>query len=491
VIKFGILAGVSSDAQVEDKASIDDQIKTCRAVIRQLGGIEAGCWTMDGYSRTGYDSLPEAMENIPPLKAAIEAAVRDDYDVLIVDNWDRLGDLAQLIHTRYKRYRKQIYSARQSGRVHDPETYDPYSDESAGIDMHIQAILQQYRLNKIRRGWNIGIPDRIKKGLVPFRVGFGYTRVDSKTPPIQNQNAQWVIQMKDWLLEGRPISWIAQQLTALGVSTPNGRSKRWHVESIRHILLSPFYAGIVAIGQKRREQGKKGRLYRQRTPQSEWNQNKGGHVPLWDEGTYLAIQNEFARRAGLKNYAKVVYPLAGVLRCSQCQQKLIRRTISRGGLLMPGLGCKHGSSHVTLEYTRAVHLVGDALQRELKDQAKNPHQRQDEEARLLEKINSLQEQRALVHQGYEQKIYRPDEAATRIQDLEREERTAQKDLADLHLLKQTRAEIQVLRAGLVQLDDLGTWLANDDPVLINRLLSALCENIWISPELECTVDLRE
>src|SRR5690349_8041945 len=149
-VKFGILVGVSSDVQVEDKASIPDQIQTCRATIEQLGGEEVGCYVMDGYSRTGYDSLADAMEDIPPLKEAIQAAEKNQYDVLILDNWDRLGDLGQLVHTRYKKYRKQIYSARQSGRLHDPDTYDPYSDESAGIDMHIQAIIQQYRMNKIR-----------------------------------------------------------------------------------------------------------------------------------------------------------------------------------------------------------------------------------------------------------------------------------------------------------------------------------------------------
>lgn len=68
MIRFATLAGVSSDVQKgEDKASIPDQIKTCRAVIKQLGGIEIDVYIMDGYSRSGYDSLDVAMGDIPPL----------------------------------------------------------------------------------------------------------------------------------------------------------------------------------------------------------------------------------------------------------------------------------------------------------------------------------------------------------------------------------------------------------------------------------------
>ena len=74
MIRFGILAGVSTDVQAGDKASIPDQIATCRRAIAQLGAVEIDCFTMDGYSRTGYDSLADAMNDIPPLKEAIVGA---------------------------------------------------------------------------------------------------------------------------------------------------------------------------------------------------------------------------------------------------------------------------------------------------------------------------------------------------------------------------------------------------------------------------------
>ena len=249
MIRFGILAGVSTDVQAGDKASIPDQIATCRRTIAQLGGVEVDCYTMDGYSRTGYDSLADAMNEIPPLKNAIEGAEQDAYDVLILDNWDRLGDLGQLVNTRFKKYRKQIYSARQSSRIQHPDAYDPYSDESADIDMHIQGIIQRYRQNKLRRGWNAGMPKRIENGLTPLRVPFGYVWVNSKQPPrLDPTRASLLQQMKDLLLRGRPVNAIARYADESGVAPPN-RGEKWDPTSIRRMLANPYYAGIIGINR--------------------------------------------------------------------------------------------------------------------------------------------------------------------------------------------------------------------------------------------------
>jgi hypothetical protein len=39
--------------------------------------------------------------------------------------------------------------------------------------MYVEGIIQSYRINKIRRGWNIGVPERARKGLHPLSVPFG------------------------------------------------------------------------------------------------------------------------------------------------------------------------------------------------------------------------------------------------------------------------------------------------------------------------------
>jgi hypothetical protein len=174
-IRFAILAGVSTEQQATpEKLSIPDQLTRCRERIAQSAGIEtSGPYIMDGYSRTGYDSLEVAMQEIPPLAQAIQAAAADQYDVLIMDNFDRLGDLGFIVKTRFKKLRKQLYSVRQSGKLATPRDYDPYASETDDIAMYVEGIIQSYRINKIRRGWNIGVPERARKGLHPLRVPFG------------------------------------------------------------------------------------------------------------------------------------------------------------------------------------------------------------------------------------------------------------------------------------------------------------------------------
>lgn len=74
MIRFHILVGVSSAAAVEEKDSIPDQIRTCRAAIQHHGGVEVGLSIFDGYSRTGYENLSDALREIPAIAEAVSAA---------------------------------------------------------------------------------------------------------------------------------------------------------------------------------------------------------------------------------------------------------------------------------------------------------------------------------------------------------------------------------------------------------------------------------
>src|SRR5688572_29020094 len=215
--RFSCYAAVSSDRQAEEeKESLPDQIKMARKAGNDQGGIEtAGPFILDGYSRTGYVNLSDALEDIPPLRDALEADEKNLYDVLIVENDERLGDLAPMIATKFSQYRKQIHSARQSGPIQDPETYNPQHDESLNILMHVEGLIQGYRINKLRRGFSIGMPRRVQNGLTPSRVPYGYTKVDSKTPPeINPEEVAKLIQARDLLMAGESYRNISK---ALGV----------------------------------------------------------------------------------------------------------------------------------------------------------------------------------------------------------------------------------------------------------------------------------
>src|SRR5688572_3316230 len=105
IFRFATYAAVSSDKQAaEDKDSLSDQVKTARSAGIAQGGVEtAGPFILDGYSRTNYVNLSDALHDIPPLADAIKAVEQNLFDVLIVDNIERFGDLAPMIATIMRR----------------------------------------------------------------------------------------------------------------------------------------------------------------------------------------------------------------------------------------------------------------------------------------------------------------------------------------------------------------------------------------------------
>jgi hypothetical protein len=468
MFRFTILAGVSSDAQVEDLGSIPDQIQTCRQAIQQFGGVEVGCYVMDGYSRTGYDSLAEAMDDIPPLAGAIKDAEQNKYDVLILDNWDRLGDLGQLVHTRFRKYRKQIYSARQSGRLHDPSTYDPYSDESAGIDMHIQGILQTYRINKMRRGWNVGVPRRIEKGLHPLSLPYGYKLTGPGQPAeILPEQAALLRCMKDWMLAGETYTEIARRADQSGLPSPRG--KKWSLQVVKRILINPYYAGFVRFGKTR---------YRTLQPKSQWKVERGQHEPLWDEATYHALVAEAKRRLEGKRHFDGRYPFTGLTYCGVCQGKIGKH----GKPPFEYLACSATHRHWAMRYEKAVAFLTVELARQLKEYHSTPPAPIDL-APLRQQLAEIQARRRRVQDGYEAGLYEAQEASVKLNALQEEAEAILNKIEKAESHQHTRQEWQERLGGLQGIAEaIPRVIQHDDPAHANQMLTAFIDKIILEGE---------
>jgi DNA invertase Pin-like site-specific DNA recombinase len=478
-IRFAILAGVSTDAQATpEKLSIPDQLTRCRERIAQSAGIEtAGPFIMDGYSRTGYDSLEVAMQEIPPLAQAIQAATADQYDVLIMDNFDRLGDLGFIVKTRFKKLRKQLYSVRQSGKLVTPRDYDPYASETDDIAMYVEGIIQSYRINKIRRGWNIGVPERARKGLHPLSVPFGY-RTTGKDQPVQqvDEEIRLIREMVDSYLNGSTLQSIVESANASGVKPP--RAKLWTRTVVKRIITNRFYAGVTTFGKYKTIQGK-----RIPVPPSQWVSGEGQHEALYDEATYLAILNEAERRDSLRSRGQV-YTLTGLLTCSICGSRLHRH--GKLGTPYPvDLSCPQ--KHLNIYYDQALKIVSRELVKQI--QAIPPAEHPEDVSKRFHAANkALLDKRQDIQDGYEAKIYSMQEAQERITviELDIERLTRQHDRDAQHTAH---------RQNLHNLTDqppetLQAWIMHDDPTTVNHLLTALCETIIITPMYELTVVWR-
>lgn len=318
-IRAAILCGVSSDAQArEDKASIPDQIRACRNYIETNGATEAGLYVMPGFSRTGYDSLADAMNDIPDLKRAVDAAANNEYDVLLLDNWDRLGDIGQLLYTRFRwKLRKQLHSIRQSGKLQDPANYDPKLDTAGSIGIHVQGILQTYRIDKQLRNIEIGVQQRVEDGKYSYGFPTGFTKTgwDEAT-------ATLIIYLEAEFMKGATLDQLEVIANASGIKPK--RADRWRAEVIRGILMNPFYAGKVFNHRYRRLEKRisaKGKRVNVMRPNKDAKMYDGAHEPLWSWDEHLRILEELQdryehmARHNVKNFS-------GLLRCGICDKPM-------------------------------------------------------------------------------------------------------------------------------------------------------------------------
>ena len=470
-MRIAILAGVSTDAQVKDKASIPDQVQFCRAYIKANNAAEtAGPYIMDGYSRTGYDSLEVAMREIPPLAQAINET--DKYDILLMDNFDRLGDLGFIVKTRFKKLHKQLHSARQSGKFIPPEKYDPYSDDSGDISMHVEGIIQTYRINKLRRGWNIGIPERARVGLPPLGVPYGYKIITKNEPPaLLPDRAELLVSLKDQFLSGTPLTTLAQFAQDSGL--PPMRGDIWHSRVIGGMLVNPFYAGQTIFGKSKCVNGIKIPV-----PQSQWVIGTGRHTPIWDIDTHYSILAENNRRRGMR--VRVSYhALTGLLHCPMCGAVMHHHGHSQRWVY---LRCNI-RGHVSYRYQDALETVAAGIADQLATYSSGPRETVVDNQAEIKRLQSL---RLKVQEGFEANLYTPAEAGAKISRLESEihrlqsqhQRQAQQDAMRRETLKIIDANPAAMRQ----------FILTGDPSLINRLLHTMIQGITITPQNEVQIE---
>ncbi len=473
MIRFAILAGVSTEAQAHaDKLSISDQVAFCRSIIAANKGTEVGGpYIMDGYSRSGYDSLDLAMQEIPPLGTAIRAAMANEYDILIMDNFDRLGDLAHIVNIRFKKLRKQLFSARQSGRVIPPDEYDPYTSEANDLAIHGQGMIQGYRINKIRRAYNVGVPGRAPKGLHSLSISYAYKTVGKGLPAEQiPEQARLVIKFKDWFLQGLSLQEMCNRANASAVK-PRGGADQWQRSTIRRIVTNPYYAGIIIYG-KYKKVGKK----RVPQPPSQWIRGKGKHVPLWSEETYYAILAEVERRNSKRTRGET-YALSGVLECSVCKSRLDRH--GKGKYIY--YYCRGQKTHIlALHVKDALHLVADNFIAALYQLQSEPPTHSQTDDTYQKDIARLVNLRRKVQEGYKKDIYTEAEAHAEIVAIET-------DIERIEHKRQRAAQSQQQRAALLafanqDLSKIHSWLISSDGTSVNTYITSLCEKIIVTPK---------
>jgi hypothetical protein len=209
---------------------------------------------------------------------------------------------------------------------------------------------------------------------------------------------------------------------------------------------------------------------------------KGQHIPIHDEATYLAILNEAERRDSLRMRGQT-YALTGLLTCSICGGRLHRH----GKVDSPypvDLACLATPPHVTIYYDIALKIVAQEVTKQL-THVTPPETLENAAKSFLTRIRAQEDLRREIQSGYEAKIYNRTEAAHKISTIENEIAKLQRqaDRAQQHG-QQRQTLLQLAQQDLTQLKE---WILHDDPTTVNRLLTALCQTIQITPRYELII----
>ncbi|EPZ44602.1 recombinase family protein [Alicyclobacillus acidoterrestris] len=262
--------------------------------------------------------------------------------------------------------------------------------------------MQQGRITSVQDGKYLGT-----------RPPFGYDVNDDRIL-IPNQDADTVRLIFDLHVNrGMGGSHIASYLNTLGIKTPTGKS--WRAANVVAILRNAHYAGYVVWGRIKHDK-RKG-TYTKR-PEEEVIRAKGRHTPLISIEVFEASAQIRASRshAPLGFSKQIANPLAGLIECSKCGEKLIRRPYTKQGphLICKNPNCPQRSTRLDIVEQRVVQALREwlceyTISCDEVTAATNAPTEAHHNMRLLTKIEDdirrLETQRDNLHNLLEQGIY--------------------------------------------------------------------------------------
>ena len=322
MIRAVIYARYSSDNQRD--ASIEDQVRQCRARIEQekwrLGEVYSdhaisGATTL----RPGYQKM-------------LEDARAGRFEVLVAEALDRLSRDQENIAGLFKQLcfagvRLITLSEGEIGELH------------VGLKGTMNALFLKDLAHKTRRG----LEGRIRQGKSGGGLSFGYEvvrKVDTSGEPLRGERrineteAAIVRRIFREFSQGRSPRAVAQSLNKEGIPGPGGKS--WGPSTIygnwqrgTGILNNELYIGrLVWNRQQFVKDPRTGKRQARLNPESKWIIEEVPHLRIVDDGLWLSVkerQRDSRTRVVTKDKGirserarRPNYLLSGLLKCGTC-----------------------------------------------------------------------------------------------------------------------------------------------------------------------------
>lgn len=496
-MRTAIWAAVSTVSQATpDKVSIQVQLQKGREFISARHYTPAGEYIVPGESRTKYISLYHAEKEIAPLHALLEAAARKEFDLLFIYDLNRFRTLMRQIFDVLCDYNIQLYI-----HTNPREPVQDYTEEhkvAVGMIVDFSNIISRNETNSLRRHFQEKMPARIKRGL-DARLGgipYGYKRIhpgDKDNPLIIDPpKARIVKQIAEWYLKGASFKAICKRLNEKQVTAPEGGAT-WYPETIKLILASPYYAGIVYFGiHKYNRDRRTGKESITRNPSPTYG--KGKHVPLWDEATHQRILDLIETR-GRGYKGDKTARLSRLLYCP-CGKKLhLDRAKTNGsGNPYPYWSCaSRQPGHTAISDKKALSLIIPKIVQAIRKTPNlpQPKQKQDPTADLIDEIKDLERKKKRWLDLYENEQLDPQTLTERLRTVQNDLDEANAKLTKQHASQTRRESSRHTRARLAQLiDHLEGYYLQAPPPQVNADLHDIIERIEISKDLKIKIIWR-
>lgn len=191
--------------------------------------------------------------------------------------------------------------------------------------------IAQEESKSISQHQRMSIVKRMELGeYVDSNAPYGYRLVNKQLEPYEPE-AKIVREIFEMYLSGMSTQEIANELTARGIPTKNGK-ERWKSTKVSYMLTNERY-----IGDSRYQ-----KTYRDTTVPFKQSKNRGEedmfyatgtHTPIVEKETFEKVQDLLKKRKSQFSKATTlnIYPLTSHIRCTECGS-FYRRKVKSGGI---------------------------------------------------------------------------------------------------------------------------------------------------------------
>lgn len=308
-LRAALWAAVSSKPQAE-KISNKEQLRLGHEAADKLGAQVVAELVVPGESRNIvlFEDAARKMAAYADLKRLIDARAMD---VFIYYDQSRLGRQAALSMA-------VVGLCAEAGVATYELESPPSTLEHGGStqDVYLGAIKSagaQAEIEKLRHRHRMGMIGRVRKGLAPSHVGYGYTVTydahGERMVVVDAAAAVVVRRIVAMYLAGNGSETIANALNADGIASPGG--SEWTRFTVMRLFdTSHWWAGYAVVNRRSRT----GRPYT--SAKARWQ-------PIIDQATYAAILDERATRKPNRKLADARHVLSGVCACMICGAPLV------------------------------------------------------------------------------------------------------------------------------------------------------------------------